>query len=113
MGAPVVRRDELEAELKKQNAKINRVKREVRAEITEYLEERFARLEAVLELVPEGEVGELELEPDNSAGKDPLEEALEDPEGHELVAAIHERKESPGQTPDILSGLEQEQEGSE
>lgn len=102
MGAPVVRRDELEAELKKQNTKINRVKREVRAEITEYLEERFARLEAALD-----------LEAEESAGKDPIEEALNDPEGHELVAAIHERKESPGQTPDILSGLDQAEEGAE
>lgn len=98
MGAPVVRRDELELELKKQNAKISKAKRELRAEITEYLEERFARLEAALDLELEPEeavIGEQEI----SAGKDP--EVLE------IEGA------APGQTPDILSGLDQDEEGAE
>jgi hypothetical protein len=38
MGSPLVRRDELDKELAKQNNKMNRIKREVRSEVIEYLE---------------------------------------------------------------------------
>jgi hypothetical protein len=95
MGAPVVRRDELELELKKQNAKISKAKRELRAEITEYLEERLGRLEGALESVPAA----YEYAPEDSAGKEPEVADLED--------------DAPGQTPDILSGLDSDEEGAE
>jgi hypothetical protein len=79
MGFPVVRQDELERESKKLNSKINRVKREVRAEVIEYLESLGLTGPAT------------EADPEAPAGDD-APAGVGDPEGIALVEAIHERK---------------------
>jgi hypothetical protein len=89
MGSPLVRQDDLEREKKKLNDKINRVKREVRAEVLEYLES-LGLTGPATEADPDAPAGD-ELaeagEPDEAAPA-----GVGDPEGIALVEAIHERK---------------------
>lgn len=88
MGSPLVRRDELDAAAKKLNTKMNRIKREIRDEVIEYLES--------LGLTgPASEpAGELDATASAELPGADVAELAADPEGVALVEAIHERKEA-------------------